>query len=92
LISTCPWAYAHVPLRLATGGIRAAAVFEIFQVTPIREENGTGYFVVSLTGPNASKKEMVQEQCFLSLVAVLGRGETLKNFQARFPGTMRVEK
>jgi hypothetical protein len=32
-----------------------------------------------------------QEQFSLSLVAAFG-GKTLKNFQACFPGTMRVEK
>ena len=47
-----------------------------------RGEKGTGYFVAGLTGPTASKR---------IFVAVFG-GETLKNFQARFPGTVRVEQ
>ncbi len=45
-----------------------------------------------LRGRLRARGKWCQEQFSLSLVAVFGEGETLKNFQARFPGTMRVEK
>jgi hypothetical protein len=58
----------------------------------VEEEKGDRLFCCGSYGADREQEENGVRNSFPYLLLLFSGGETLKNFQARFPGTMRVEK
>jgi hypothetical protein len=56
------------------------------------KKKGDRLFCCGSYGADREQEENGVRNSFLYLLLLFSGGETLKNFQARFPGTMRVEK